>query len=208
MDIIRNIYCVGRNYALHAKELHNEIPTEPMFFSKPTHAVIEANGQSVMLPGNRGAVHYETEFVIQIGRPFSKGISVDQLISNVAVGLDLTLRDVQSQLKEKRHPWLLAKGFPCSAVLSRFIAFPGIDECRKLDFSMIKNGSVVQRGNINDMIFDLNTIVTYAAENYGLDEGDIIFTGTPEGVGEILNGDQFSLLLGNQILGNGTFALK
>lgn len=208
MNSIRNIYCVGRNYVLHAKELQNDVPTSPFLFSKPTHALVEAKGQEVILPGDRGSVHYEVELVIRMGKPYEKGIKVDDIVDGMAVGIDFTLRDVQSELKKKSYPWLLAKGFPNSAVLSNFIAFPGVEECKKTDFALLKNGEQVQLGNIQNMIFDMQTIVEFSALHFGLGEGDIIFTGTPEGVGPISDGDELALLWGEQTLGECTIKLS
>lgn len=208
MNSIRNIYCVGRNYVLHAKELQNDVPTSPFLFSKPTHALVEAKGQEVVLPGDRGSIHFEVELVVRIGKPYEKGIKVDDIVDSMAVGIDFTLRDVQSELKKKSYPWLLAKGFPNSAVLSKFIAFPGVEECKKGDFALLKNGEQVQLGNIQNMIFDLQTIVDFSALHFGLGEGDILFTGTPEGVGSISDGDQLALLWGEQTLGDCTIKLS
>jgi fumarylpyruvate hydrolase len=201
LNKVNNIYCVGRNYVAHAKELQNEVPTSPMLFSKPTHALIEAAGQEISLPSNRGSIHFETEIVIRMGKPYEKGIKVEDIVDSMAIGIDFTLRDVQSELKKKGHPWLLAKGFPNSAVVSKFIPFPGIEEMKKIDFSLQKNGEKVQQGNINNMIFDLQTIIDFTALNFGLGEGDLIYTGTPEGVGPVNDNDQLTLLWGNSILG-------
>lgn len=207
MGYIRNVYCVGRNYVLHAKELNNEVPTSPILFSKPTYALVEANGQNITLPGDQGSIHYETELVIHIGKTYYKGISVDELVDKMAVGIDFTLRDVQDDLRAKGLPWLLSKGFPKSAVLSRFVPFAGVEACKKLDFSMIKNGELVQNGNIQNMIFDLQTIVDFTGKYLGLGEGDVIYTGTPQGVGPIADGDQISLKLGDEILGECTMQM-
>lgn len=201
LNKVNNIYCVGRNYAEHAKELQNEVPTSPMLFSKPTHALVEATGQKVLLPGNRGSIHFETEIVIKIGNQYEKGIKVDELVESMAIGIDFTLRDVQSELKKKGHPWLLAKGFPNSALVSKFISFPGIEELKKKDFSLIKNEENVQQGNIKNMLFDLQTIIDFTALNFGLGEGDLIYTGTPEGVGLVMDKDHLTLLWGNSVLG-------
>ncbi|MDQ0972198.1 fumarylpyruvate hydrolase [Neobacillus niacini] len=201
MNKINNIYCVGRNYAAHAKELQNEVPTSPMLFSKPTHALIEAAGQEISLPSNRGSIHFETEVVIRIAKPYETGIKVEDIVDSIAIGIDFTLRDVQSELKKKGHPWLLAKGFPNSAIVSKFIPFPGIEEMKQNDFSLIKNEEKVQQGNITNMIFDLQTIIDFTALNFGLGEGDLIFTGTPEGVGPVNDNDHLTLLWGNSILG-------
>ncbi len=205
--MIRNIYCVGRNYRLHAQELQNEIPTKPMIFSKPTHAIVCASGNPISLPAQAGSIHYETELVIHIGKEYTKGMTVDEIVDRVAVGLDLTLRDVQSELKKQGHPWLLAKGFVNSAVLSEFVDFPGLQECIVTPFSLLKNGVQVQRGDIRQMIFDLQTVIEYIAENFGLGAGDIIYTGTPEGVGELRDGDRLELVYGDEILGACTIVL-
>lgn len=202
MNSIPNIYCVGRNYAAHAAELNNKVPTSPFLFSKPTHALVEAKGQEIALPGKRGPIHFETELVIRMGRPYEKGIKVDEIVDSMAIGLDFTLREVQSELKKKGYPWLLAKGFPNSAVVSPFIPFPGVEELLKRNFSLIKNGEQVQFGNISNMIFDLQTIIDFSAEHFGLGVGDIIFTGTPEGVGEVMDRDQLLLVWDQSVLGD------
>ncbi|RXI96515.1 FAA hydrolase family protein [Anaerobacillus alkaliphilus] len=208
MTEIKNIYCVGRNYALHAKELNNEVPTSPFLFSKPTHAAVYANGDDVMLPAGRGQIDYEVELVVKIGKPYYKGITIEEIIDQMAIGIDFTLRDVQSELKKKGHPWLLAKGFPNSALLSSFFLFPGEDACKQTTFSLLKNGVQVQRGSITDLIFDLQTIIDFTAEHFGLAERDIIFTGTPEGVGPVTSGDQFSLIWGEEVVGQSKVILK
>jgi fumarylpyruvate hydrolase len=207
VNSIQNIYCVGRNYAAHAAELNNKVPTSPFLFSKPTHALVEAIGQEIALPGTRGPVHFETELVIRIGKQYEKGIKVDEIVDSMAIGIDFTLREVQSELKKKGYPWLLAKGFPNSAVVSKFITFPGVEELMKKNFSLSKNGEQVQSGNISNMIFDLQTIIDFSAEHFGLGEGDIIFTGTPEGVGEVMDGDQLSLLWDQTVFGEGMIRL-
>ncbi|WP_245669687.1 fumarylacetoacetate hydrolase family protein [Desulfuribacillus alkaliarsenatis] len=198
---IKNIYCVGRNYELHAKELNNKVPTKPMIFSKPTHSTVEANGQEILFPGDKGSIHYEVELVIHIGQDYIDGITVDEIVDKMAIGIDFTLRDVQSALKEKGHPWLLAKGFPNSALLSPFIDFSGAEDCKRTSFALLKNGEQVQIGNISDMIFNLQIIIDYIAKNFGLGKGDIIFTGTPEGVGEVADNDEMQLKWGENILG-------
>lgn len=201
LNKVNNIYCVGRNYAAHAKELQNEVPTSPMLFSKPTHALVEAKGQEVSLPRNRGSIHFETEIIIRVGKAFEKGIKVEEIVESFTIGIDFTLRDVQSELKKKGHPWLLAKGFPNSALVSKFIPFPRIEEMNNIDFSLLKNEEKVQQGNIKNMIFDFQTIIDFTAMNFGLGEGDLIFTGTPEGVGPVNDNDHLKFLWGNSVLG-------
>ncbi|RYL95042.1 FAA hydrolase family protein [Sporolactobacillus sp. THM7-4] len=208
MTVINNIFCVGRNYALHAKELNNDIPGSPMFFSKPTHSAVETNGQAITLPGDSGSVHYEAEWVIHIGRTYTPGMQIGELANGMALGIDFTLRDVQSELKKKGYPWLAAKGFLNSAVLTPFIPFTGIEVCRQTDFSLLINGNEVQRGNISQMLFDPQALIDYCGTHYGLGKNDILFTGTPAGVGKVTNGDQFTLKWGSDVLGEFTAMLK
>lgn len=208
MNGIRNIYCVGRNYRLHAEELGNAVPTSPFLFSKPTHALVEANGQSIGVPGNKGEVHYEAELVLHVARPYEPGMKVEDVVDKMALGIDLTLRDVQSELKKKGHPWLKAKGFPNSAVLTSFHPFLGQEACQEADFSLVKNGETVQRGNTRDMLFDMQTIVEFTAEHFGLGLGDIIYTGTPAGVGPVADGDKLELFFGTERWGDCVIVLK
>ncbi|MNI04887.1 Fumarylpyruvate hydrolase [compost metagenome] len=198
---ISNLYCVGRNYKAHAVELGNDVPEQPMIFTKPTHALIAMDGRTVQIPGDQGAIHYEAELVIHIGKPYTPGISVDELIDQFALGIDLTLRDVQTEIKKKGHPWLKAKGFIGSAPLGEFQPFPGMAALQETDFQLLKNGECVQLGNVKNMIFDLQTIVDYIAEHYGLGIGDIIYTGTPEGVGPVGHGDHLELIWGDKKAG-------
>lgn len=207
VEHIRNIYCVGRNYRLHAEELGNAVPDQPMLFMKPTHSIVWMNGQSVELPATRGSVHYEAELVLHVGRHYEAGIRVDDLVDKMTLGLDLTLRDVQSELKQKGHPWLAAKGFLNSALVGEFHPFPGIDAVANTDFTLHRNGQEVQRGNITNMIFDLQTMIDFCAENYGLGRGDLIYTGTPQGVGEVLDGDRFELFWGEDLIGSSVMKL-
>ncbi|MDY0404239.1 fumarylacetoacetate hydrolase family protein [Virgibacillus sp. 179-BFC.A HS] len=207
MTEIKNIFCIGRNYEEHIKELHNKKSERPVVFSKPTHALAVADGSIYDLPANQGAIHYETEIVIKIARDFEKGKTADQLVDEMAIGLDLTLRDIQSELKQQGHPWLLAKGFPNSAILSEFFAFPGVEACKRAVFSLQLNGEKVQEGCMVDMIFDLNEQIDYIGTHFGLKKGDIIFTGTPSGVGPLKDGDQLLLQWKNEEVGSCTVHL-
>ncbi|WP_282943579.1 fumarylacetoacetate hydrolase family protein [Paenibacillus sp. RC67] len=207
MESIRNIYCVGRNYGLHAAELGNEVPDEPMIFTKPTHALAAIQGQPITLPGDRGEVHFETELVLHVGADYKPGMTVNQLIDKMALGIDFTLRDVQSVIKKKGQPWLPAKGFLNSAVITEFHAFPGFDEVKQTEFSLLRNGVEAQRGNIQDMIFNFQVIVDYIAKHYGLGKGDIIYTGTPAGVAAVSSGERMELLWGNELFGEFTIQL-
>lgn len=199
---IRNVYCVGRNYKLHAEELGNSVPEEPMIFLKPSHAVALLDGSTLSMPKDKGEIHYEGELVLQIARSYEPGIRVNELVDQMALGIDFTLRDVQSVIKKKGYPWTAAKGFLNSAPVSAFVRFPGLEEAKAENFSVIKNGVQVQQGNIKDMIFSLQDIVDYIGAHYGLGPGDLIFTGTPAGVGAVVPGDEFELLWGTERLGS------
>ncbi|MFT8929880.1 MAG: fumarylacetoacetate hydrolase family protein [Sporolactobacillus sp.] len=205
---INNIFCVGRNYVDHAKELHNAVPTEPMIFTKPTHAVAWMNGGVITLPRDQGAIHYESELVLHIGRDYQPGLTADDLVDTMALGLDFTLRDVQSELKKKGYPWLAAKGFRNSAALTRFIPFPGLKSCAQLAFSMRKNGHECQRGAIGDMIFAPDALLAFCAAHYGLKAGDILYTGTPAGVGPLAADDTLALYWGDELLGSAAIELN
>lgn len=199
---VKNIFCVGRNYFGHVREQNNAIPGSPLLFAKSTHALAEANGRQIVFPGDRGQLQYEVEFVTHIVRRFEPGMKVDDLVDLMAIGIDFTLRDVQNELKEKGYPWELSKGFINSAVISPWQPFAGLRASLEKDFSLEKNGKEVQRGNIKNMIFDLPTIFEYIAKHLGLGEGDIVFTGTPAGVGPISDGDQLVYKWGDKQVGS------
>lgn len=204
---IRNVYCVGRNYRLHAAELGNAVPEAPMLFMKPTHAVVGAEGGVITLPADKGEVHYEAEVVLLVGRDYIPGISVDELVTGMALGIDFTLRTVQDGLKAKGHPWLAAKGFRQSAPLGPRMPYPGTAGAADIPFALRINGQEVQRGKMAEMIFPPQTIIDFVAANYGLRTGDIIFTGTPAGVGVVHDGDRFELFWNGEPAGSFTVRL-
>ena len=188
---VKNIYCIGRNYVQHAKELNNAVPQSPLLFTKPTHSLVGADGQEIILPGHLGELQYEVEVVIHVARQYEAGIKPEDLIDRMTIGRDFTLRDLQNELKSKGYPWLLCKGFLNSAVISSWIPFEGLEAVLEKEFFLLKNGIEVQKGSIKDMIFDIPSIMEYTAKHLGLGQGDIIFTGTPAGVGPAANGDHF-----------------
>lgn len=205
---INNIFCIGRNYADHAAELGNEVPKKPLVFSKPTNSLVEANGRTVQYPADQGEIHHEVEIVLYIGKDVTDRVKVDDVVTKMAMGVDLTLRDVQSELKKKGHPWLIAKGFKNAAVVTEFWKFPGEVACSESDFSLLCDGKVVQQGNISSMIFHFQTILEYIQANFGLKKGDIIYTGTPEGVGPIVDRKKYELRWGDEVKGSFVVQLR
>ncbi|MUT64555.1 fumarylacetoacetate hydrolase family protein [Paenibacillus sp. NEAU-GSW1] len=204
---IRNIYCIGRNYRMHAIELGNEIPKSPLVFTKPSHAVAAMDGELLPIPGDRGAVHFELEIVLRVGKPLSPGMNADECIDAMTLGLDLTLRDVQSRLKEKGQPWLEAKGFKASAPLGRWLPYPGEEGLKDLSFTLIRNGEQAQLGNSSDMLFPVSKLIEHIDRLYGLGQGDLIYTGTPEGVAALNDGDVLEAFWGKQLVGSNRIKL-
>jgi acylpyruvate hydrolase len=193
------IICIGRNYAEHAKELGNSVPTEPVFFCKPDSAILP-KGNPFFIPDWTTDVHYEVELVLRIDR-LGKHISKEfapRYYGAVGLGIDFTARDVQDELKKKGLPWEKAKGFDGSAVISH--EFVAVEELEKsnIRFSLHKNNETVQSGNSQDMIFDFDAIIAYVSQYMTLKIGDLIFTGTPNGVGKVSPGDELSGFLGER----------
>ncbi len=181
------IFCVGRNYAEHAKELQNEIPENPVIFMKPPTAVITKE-QPLEYPSFTQELHYEGEIVLRIGKK-GKNIPINSALSHIdalTIGIDFTARDMQNELKKKGLPWEIAKGFDGSASIGTFKIF---NNQRK--FQLYKNGQLVQDGDMNNMIFQIPTLVHFISTYFTLEEGDVIFTGTPKGVGIVQSGDFF-----------------
>lgn len=183
------IFCVGRNYSEHAKELGNAVPENPVIFSKPDTALLK-NGEPFYLPDFTNDVHHEIELVIRISK-MGKKIQekfAGNYFNEIGIGIDFTARDVQTRLKEKGLPWELAKGFDGSAPLGEFISTEGVDT-GNISFSLHKNGEQVQQGNTAQMIFSFNEIVSFVSQYFTLKVGDLIYTGTPAGVGKVNIGD-------------------
>ncbi len=183
------IFCVGRNYSEHALELGNAVPEDPVIFSKPDTALLK-NNEPFYLPDFSNDVHHEIELVIKISKAGKK--IQEQFASNyynmVYLGIDFTARDLQNKLKSKGLPWELAKGFDGSAVLGEGILVNEVD-LNNLNFSLYKNGALVQQGNTQQMIFAFNKIVSFVSQFFTLKVGDLIYTGTPAGVGQVNIGD-------------------
>jgi len=189
--------CIGRNYAEHAKELDNPIPTEPLLFIKPGSCVVALEG-GFTIPQDRGSVHYEAEIVVLIGKPLTKSPTREEVldaISGFAPGLDLTLRDVQSKLKEKGLPWELAKSFDGAAVIAPFVPAETYPDLTDIDIRLTINGEVKQDGNSKLMLNPIVPMIQHIASHFSLQAGDIIMTGTPAGVGPFKAGDDLVLEL-------------
>ncbi|MCF8565800.1 fumarylacetoacetate hydrolase family protein [Alicyclobacillus tolerans] len=196
---VRNVFCVGRNYREHAKELGNEVPSRPIIFGKSTHAVIPAQG-SVVLPAGKNNIHHELELVLYFDKEYQPGSAVQELVGGLGVGLDLTDRDVQSELKAKGQPWELAKSFKNSAVISDFYIVRNWEELDRMPFSLRIDGRVVQSGQAVDMLFGFQHLTDYVGTYFGLAQGDLLFTGTPEGVGPLSPGQRVELLLAEEVV--------
>jgi acylpyruvate hydrolase len=188
---IRKIFCIGRNYAGHAREMNAELPEAPVFFLKPSTAVI-GNGGIVRIPSISKELHHEVEMTVLLGRGgrnIARGQALD-LVAGYGIGLDMTLRDVQSEAKKKGLPWTLAKGFDTSAPLSSFVPAGQIADPHNLDLKLDVNNSTRQSSNTRNFIFRTDELISYISQFFTFEPGDIIFTGTPEGVAPAIPGDQ------------------
>ena len=183
------IICIGRNYAEHAKELGNEIPENPVIFMKPDTAILK-KGSDFYIPEFSDDVHYELEVVLKIskGGKYIQEDKASNYFDEIGLGIDFTARGLQSQLKAKGLPWELAKGFDSSAVVSEFYKKSDFD-MRNLSFSLMKNKEKVQDGNTSMMIFSPEKIIAFVSQYFTLKTGDLIFTGTPQGVGKVEEND-------------------
>ena len=189
----RRIFCIGRNYADHAKEMGNALPPEPVVFMKPVTSIVE--GAILKLPRDRGAVHHEMELVLALGREAEDVVPAAalSLLAGVTLGLDLTLRDEQARLKQSGSPWELAKAFEGSAALGRFTPQPFKFDPQALDMLCTVNGQVRQHGNTRDMLFSVPEILSFLSRRWRLLPGDLVFTGTPAGVGPLKPGDRIEI---------------
>lgn len=190
--------CVGRNYAAHARELGNEVPGEPLLFMKPATSFCRLE-QPLVLPKGQGEVHHEVEMVALIGKPLRDADeeTVRYSIEGYGIGLDLTLRDVQNRLKEKGHPWEIAKAFDGAAPLSGFIDARGVSVKQQLKLSLAVNGDVRQSGHTGLMLWPTFALIAHISRHFTLLPGDVVFTGTPAGVGPLHSGDKLQVRLGN-----------
>jgi len=186
------VVCVGRNYAEHAKELNNPVPDEPLLFIKPGSSVVcPVNGFNI--PQDRGAVHFEIEIAVLIGKPLSKRPNEEEVldaISGYAPALDLTLRDVQDSLKKKGWPWEVAKSFDGACVLAPFVSSDAVADTNAVAVRLTVNGEVRQQGDSSEMLNAIVPLIRHIAGQFSLQPGDVVLTGTPAGVGPLQSGDQ------------------
>jgi 5-carboxymethyl-2-hydroxymuconate isomerase len=188
---IGKIVCVGRNYVEHAKELGNDVPEKPVIFLKPTSAII-FSGDKILHPTFSTDMHHETELVLLIGKTIKDADEkkAEEAILAYGVGLDMTLRDIQTELKKKGHPWTIAKGFDTSAVLSDFVSKENYNLSLNEEIILYVNNTERQHEKLNKMIFNPVQIVEYISSLMTLEAGDLIFTGTPAGVSKVERGDK------------------
>ena len=193
---VRKIFCIGRNYATHAAEMKADIPEAPVFFLKPPTAII-GEGGVIRIPSISKELHHEVEMTVLLGRggkDISRGNAFN-LVAGYGIGLDMTLRDVQSEAKKKGLPWTLAKGFDTSAPLSSFVPADQVADPHNLDLRLDVNGVTRQHSNTKNFIFHIDELIAYISQFFTFDRGDIIFTGTPEGVAPAAPGDRLTAQL-------------
>lgn len=190
---VGKIVCVGRNYIEHAQELGNEVPEKPVIFLKPSSALI-FSGNEIVYPEFSSEMHHEVELVLLIGRKIKNAdpVEVEKAITGYGVGLDMTLRDIQNELKKKGHPWTIAKCFDTSAVVSDFIHKENYGLTLDEEISLTVNREVKQKDKLNKMIFNPVQLVEYISSLMTLEEGDLVFTGTPKGVSKVNKGDKLN----------------
>ncbi len=195
---VGKIVCVGRNYVAHAKELGNEVPEFPLIFLKPPSVLIRS-GENIVHPEYSTDMHHEVELVLLIGKTLKNAgaQSAANSIAGYAVGLDMTLRDVQSELKKKGHPWTLSKVFDTSAAVSEFLPAGKYRITGSEKITLSVNGETRQNSVLKKMIFPPEKIVEYISKKMTLEEGDLIFTGTPEGVSKVNRGDKIEAEIEN-----------
>jgi 2-keto-4-pentenoate hydratase/2-oxohepta-3-ene-1,7-dioic acid hydratase in catechol pathway len=195
------MFCVGRNYAEHAKELGNAVPDEPVIFMKPKSALLQPH-VPFYYPEFTNELHYECELVLRIcknGKYIAERFA-NKYFDAITVGIDFTARDIQTKLKEKGLPWERAKAWDNSAVVGRWIPIGDIPDRKQIGFSFKKNGDVVQTGNSTEMIHSFDKIISFISNYFSVNIGDLIFTGTPAGVGETVTGDQLEGFIADQSL--------
>lgn len=197
---VGKVVCVGRNYVAHAKELNNPIPESPLLFIKPATALASL-AAGLRLPGHQGVVHHEAELALLIGQTLdgTHNITPQQAIVGVGLALDLTLRDVQEQLKKRGQPWEIAKAFDGACPCSPFVDAGEFTDLQDIGFRLEVNGQVRQVGNSQDMLFPVDELLPAMSAHFTLLPGDIVLTGTPAGVGPLLPGDRLRMQIDGRL---------
>jgi acylpyruvate hydrolase len=195
------IICIGRNYAEHAREMNAAVPTEPVFFLKPDTALIRDN-QPFFYPDFSKEIHHEVELVLKISKP---GKNIEEKFAHkyyeeIGIGIDFTARDIQAKCKEKGLPWEKAKAFDGSAPIGMFTDKKAFADLTKIGFHLDVNGKTVQQGNTKDLLFSFDAVISYVSKFFTLKTGDLIYTGTPEGVGPVSIGDRLEAYIENKKL--------
>lgn len=195
-----SLYCIGRNYAKHAAEMNSDVPDNPVVFLKPRSSII-FTGENIVIPELTNDVHHEVELVVLIGQKV-RNVTPDEAGSAIkafGVGLDMTARDLQAEAKKAGLPWSLAKGFETFAPLGTLYPYTKDLDLQNLSIEVQVNAEVRQKGQTSDMIFSVNQIISYISKYFTLYPGDLIYTGTPEGVSAVKKGDQITATLGEDI---------
>jgi len=195
------IICIGRNYAAHIEELKNETPGDPVVFLKPDTALLK-DGAPFFYPDFSKNIHHEAELVLKIskqGKYIEKKFA-QRYFDEIGMGIDFTARDLQDQCKANRLPWEIAKGFNGAAPIGGFKSVHDFEDLKNIDFHLTINGETRQKGNTSLMLFDFDTIIAYVSQFFMLKKGDLIYTGTPAGVGPVQIGDQLEGFIGTEKL--------
>lgn len=195
------IICIGRNYAEHAKEMNSAIPSEPVFFLKPDTALIKDNNP-FYYPDFSKDIHHEVELVLKISKP-GKNIQTqfaNKYYDEIGIGIDFTARDIQAECKKNGLPWEKAKAFDGAAPIGKFIDKKQFSDQKNINFHLKINGNNIQEGNTKDLLFSFDTIIAYISKYFTLRTGDLIYTGTPEGVGPVKIGDRLEAFIEDQKL--------
>jgi 2-keto-4-pentenoate hydratase/2-oxohepta-3-ene-1,7-dioic acid hydratase in catechol pathway len=195
------IICIGRNYSEHAKELKNEVPSAPVFFMKPDTALLKENAQ-FYYPTFSKEIHYELELVVKIAKNGKTILPqfAHKYYEQISVGIDFTARDLQQQCKEKGLPWEIAKAFDQSAAIGSFVPFSALKNTEEINFSLSINNKIVQQGVSNQMLFSIDQVISYVSNFITLKTGDLIYTGTPAGVGPVKIGDKLQGKIEEKVL--------
>jgi 2-keto-4-pentenoate hydratase/2-oxohepta-3-ene-1,7-dioic acid hydratase in catechol pathway len=195
------IICIGRNYAMHAQELNNPVPKEPVIFMKPDSALLQSY-KPFFIPDFTNEVHHELEVVVKINKvgKHIKQKFARKYYNSITIGIDFTARDIQKKLKEKGLPWETAKAFDGSAPIGKFISVDQFEDLNNIHFKLEKNGTTVQEGNTKDMLFSIDLLIEHISKYFTLKIGDLIYTGTPSGVGPVQIGDTLNAFIEDQHL--------